>query len=354
VHTGSVHNGGTALAPQVTINVVATSDPGGNQVGSGSQALGDIAAGADAAYNVTVDLGTNPPNQWYVHLALDYQKSVVGVSQESIQRVGGTVTVTGTLKNFGHAAATNVTVTRTLLDAGGHVVASGQVSLGQVGPGHSVPVLGAGQALVLGRQLAAHEAVVSINLAGRLSTTLDVARQAAATVDAARISVLDSGTFTRGLGWMLEAAARLADEGAGPEEIARVVAAMKPRVRIFAILDTLEYLQRGGRIGRAAALAGTLLSVKPILEITDGEVRPLERVRTLTGAIRRLVETGVAVGEVERLAVMHGDAEAGARELERQLQPHVPRLTVEHGEIGSVLGVHAGPGVFGVAVLLAG
>jgi uncharacterized repeat protein (TIGR01451 family) len=139
VHTGSVHNGGTAIAPQVTINLVATSDPaGGNQVGSGSQALGDIAAGADAAYNVTVDLGTNPPNLWYVHLALDYQKATVGTSQESIQRVGGTVTVTGTLRNFGHSAANAVTVTRTLLDAGGHVLASGQVSLGQVRPGASL------------------------------------------------------------------------------------------------------------------------------------------------------------------------------------------------------------------------
>ncbi len=203
------------------------------------------------------------------------------------------------------------------------------------------------------RQLDGHEAVVSINLSGRLSTTLDVARQAAEAVDAGRVSVLDSGTFTRGLGWMLEAAAGLADAGAGPEDIARAVAEMRPRVRIVAILDTLEYLQRGGRIGRAAALAGTLLSVKPLLEITDGEVRPLERVRTLGGAIRRLVEIVVGMGDVERLAVMHGDAAASARELERQLQPHLPRLTIEHGEIGSVLRVHAGPGVFGVAVLLA-
>lgn len=202
------------------------------------------------------------------------------------------------------------------------------------------------------RQLEQHEAVVSIDLSGKLSTTLDVARQAAETVDAARISVLDSGTFTLALGWILEAAARLADAGAGPEEIAPVVEAMRPRVRIFAILDTLEYLQRGGRIGRAAALAGTLLSVKPILEITDGEVRPLERVRTVNSAIRRLVQIVVGVGPVERLAVMHGDAEPNAQELERQLQPHFPTLTIERGEIGSVLGAHAGPGVFGTAILL--
>jgi hypothetical protein len=139
IHTGSVHNGGTATAPKVTLNMVATSDPAsGNQVGSGSQTLGDIAAGADAAYNVTVDLGTNPPNVWYVHFALDYPKAIVNTGQESIKRVGGTVTVTGTLKNFGHSPADGVTVTRTLLDAGGHVVATGRTSLGQVRPGGSV------------------------------------------------------------------------------------------------------------------------------------------------------------------------------------------------------------------------
>jgi len=139
VHTGSVHNGGAATAPMVTINMVATSDPtGGSQVGGGSQALGDIAAGADVPYTVNVDLGTNPPSVWYVHAALDYPKAAVTTGQDTITRMGGTVTVTGTLNNLGRAPADGVAVTRTVLDSGGQVLATGRADLGQVKPGATV------------------------------------------------------------------------------------------------------------------------------------------------------------------------------------------------------------------------
>jgi DegV family protein with EDD domain len=203
------------------------------------------------------------------------------------------------------------------------------------------------------RQLAAHAQVVSIDLGAGFSATVNIARQAAEAVDPARITVIDSGTVTVCLGWMLEEAARLSGAGASVSDIATAVDRLRPRMRLFAILSTLEFLQRGGRIGRAASLAGTLLSVKPILEVRDGEVHPIERVRTLNAAIRRLVELVVKAGPLERLAVMHGAAEANAAELERQLQPHFPQLHIDHGEIGAVLGVHAGPGVFGAAMLLA-
>jgi DegV family protein with EDD domain len=119
------------------------------------------------------------------------------------------------------------------------------------------------------------------------------------------------------------------------------------------LLETLEFLQRGGRIGRAAALAGTLLSVKPILSVRDGEVAPVERVRTMNSALRRLVELVVAFGPAERLGVIDGDSATNAAEVARQLQAHYPELTVDRGELGPVVGTHGGPGVVGVAVLLA-
>ncbi len=203
------------------------------------------------------------------------------------------------------------------------------------------------------KQLASHAQVMSIDLGASFSSTINVARQAAEAVDPERIMVVDSGTVTVCLGWMLEEAARLAEAGASAAEIAAAVERLRPRLRLFAILSTLEFLQRGGRIGRAASLAGTLLNVKPILEVRDGEVRPIERVRTINGAIRRLVELVVNAGPVDRLAIMNGAAQTSAAELERQLQPHFPRLHIVHGEIGAVLGVHAGPGVFGAAMLLA-
>jgi DegV family protein with EDD domain len=202
------------------------------------------------------------------------------------------------------------------------------------------------------QQLERHDRVVCVTIAGKLSATYDVACQAAQAVDHTRIFVVDSGTATICLGWLAEKAAQLGEQGAEPTEIARTLENMASRMRIYAVLDTLEFLQRGGRIGRAQALAGTLLNVKPILLIKDGEVHPVERVRTLPGAMRRLVQIVSGLGSIERLAVMHGTAPDRAADLERQLHPHFPHLTIEHGETGTVIGTHAGPGSVAVPVFL--
>jgi fatty acid kinase fatty acid binding subunit len=203
-------------------------------------------------------------------------------------------------------------------------------------------------------QLERHDAVISVNLAARLSATHDVARQAAETVDPRRITVVDSGTVSICLGWLAEMAASLAQRGLEPTAIVERLEEARGRLRILVLLETLEFMQRGGRIGRAAALAGTLLSVKPILSIRDGEVAPVERVRTMKGALRRLVELVSAVGPLERLGVVDGDAAVNTAEVESQLRTHFPDLTIERGALGPVLGAHGGPGVVGVGMLLAG
>jgi DegV family protein with EDD domain len=204
------------------------------------------------------------------------------------------------------------------------------------------------------QQLKEHDAVVGVSLPSKLSGTLDVARRAAESVDPRRISIVDSGSVSIGQAWLVEAAASMGADGAEPGDIVQRLEQLKPRLRIFCVLETLEFLQRGGRIGRARALVGTLLSVKPILAVRDGEVHPVERVRTMAGAVRRMVELVVGLGSVERLCVIQGAAETHAQDIEHQLRARYPELTVEHGEIGPVLGTHAGPGVVGVGVLLAG
>ncbi|HEY3059427.1 MAG TPA: DegV family protein [Chloroflexota bacterium] len=198
-----------------------------------------------------------------------------------------------------------------------------------------------------------HDGVVSVNLAAKLSATYDVARRAAESVDPARVQVVDSGSVSIGISWLVELAARLAEEGKELAEIVQQVEEARPRLRILALVETLEFLQRGGRIGRAAALAGTLLSVKPILSVRDGEVAPVERVRTMNSALRRLVELVVAMGPVERIGVIDGDAGPNAAEAARQLQEKFAELTIDRGELGPVVGTHGGPGLVGVAVLLA-
>jgi len=202
-------------------------------------------------------------------------------------------------------------------------------------------------------QLKTHDALISVNLASKLSATYDVARKAAESVDPQRISVVDSGSVSVCLGWLAEMAATLAQQSATPAKIVKELEDTRGRLRILALVETLEFLQRGGRIGRAAAMVGTLLSVKPILSVRDGEVAPVERVRTMNGALRRLVELALALGAVERLGVVDSDSEANATEVERQLRAHYPDLTIDRGELGPVVGTHGGPGVVGVGVLLA-
>ena len=202
-------------------------------------------------------------------------------------------------------------------------------------------------------QLKQHDAVISVNLAARLSGTYEVARRAAESVDPRRISVVDSGSVSVCLGWLAELAANLTRGGLALKDIVERVEEARGRLRILALLETLDFLQRGGRIGRAAALAGTLLNVKPILSVRDGEVAPVERVRTMNGALRRLVDLVVAQGPLERLAVIDADAAANAAEVEKQLRTRYPDLTVERGELGPVVGTHGGPGLVGVGILLA-
>jgi DegV family protein with EDD domain len=202
------------------------------------------------------------------------------------------------------------------------------------------------------RQLSDHGSVISINLAAKLSATYDVARRAAESIDPEHIRVVDSTSVSVGMGWLAEMAATLGRQGVDLPTIVERLEEAKTRLRIFAVVETLEFLQRGGRIGRAAALAGTLLSVKPILSVRDGEVAPLERVRTMGGALRRIVELVKASGPIERLGVVEADAAANAAEVERMLRDHYPDLTIDRGELGPVVGTHGGPGVIGVGVLL--
>jgi DegV family protein with EDD domain len=219
-------------------------------------------------------------------------------------------------------------------------------------PKTGAPSLGAFET-VFREQLKQHEAVISINLAATLSGTYDVARRAAESVDPQHIWVLDSGSVSIGIGWLAEIALGLAADGVAPAEIVRQVEEARGRLRILALLETLTFLQRGGRIGRAAALAGTLLNVKPILSVREGDVAPVERVRTMNGALRRLVDLVAAQGPVERLGVIHADSPANAQQVEALLKARFPELSIDRGELGPVVGTHGGPGVIGVGILLA-
>jgi DegV family protein with EDD domain len=126
-----------------------------------------------------------------------------------------------------------------------------------------------------------------------------------------------------------------------------------PKARILCAIDTMTYLERGGRIGKARALLGSLLNVKPLITLRDGEVVPLGRARGRPQMLDRLVEMLRRDGQITRLAVLHGEAAGEAEHLRARLAGDYPELDVIVSEIGPVLATHTGPGVIGITYLTA-
>lgn len=191
--------------------------------------------------------------------------------------------------------------------------------------------------------------ILSIHLTGALSGTLNTARLAAKNITNAKIELIDSQQVTMALGWLVILAARAAREGYSFTEIKTLVEDALPRLHLIAMLDTLEYVRRGGRLGKGAALLGTLLNVKPLLAFTHNELIPLENVRTQARALERMKEILCGSGPIEELAVIHAAAEQPARKLKQSLAMTFPEDQILLTETGPVLGAHAGPGAVGIA-----
>jgi DegV family protein with EDD domain len=195
--------------------------------------------------------------------------------------------------------------------------------------------------------------IVSIHLSAELSGTWDAARIAASQVGEHLVSVVDSRSAAMGLGFAVLAAARAAADGADATTVAAVAQDTAAATRTFFVVDTLEYLRRGGRIGSAAAILGSALSVKPVLHVLDGRVVLLEKVRTSARALARLVQRAVeAAGDGPvAVAVHHLAASEKADRLAAELRERLPQLRELHvSELGAAIGAHVGPGAVGVVV----
>lgn len=207
-------------------------------------------------------------------------------------------------------------------------------------------------AAVYAELLGGADSVISLHVASRLSKTHESAVMAAREVAPGRISVVDSGTISGPLGMLVLRVATLARQGATLEDCVNLASDIVPRLRLFIVLDTLEYLRRGGRIGRIRSMAASLLSIKPIIQLVDGEFIPIERTRARGAAIRRLVMLLEDLGSLEEVGVLYGDDPAPANQLAFQIEEKLPRTLVTVGRTGPACGAHAGPGVFGVAAWL--
>jgi DegV family protein with EDD domain len=207
-----------------------------------------------------------------------------------------------------------------------------------------------GDFLATYEELADYERIFSIHVASSLSGTFQSAQTAAQELGD-KVRTIDSGTASAGIAMLGFAIQRRLDRGTTDEEIDALVEHYRRDARLLFTVDTLEFLQRGGRIGRAAAMAGQLLSVKPILTIRDGEVVPLKRVRGNQKAMQEFVKQfteGSRDSPALRVGIAHADAPERAEQLRKMVRGERPHAQIELvTTLGAVVGTHAGPGTVG-------
>jgi DegV family protein with EDD domain len=197
------------------------------------------------------------------------------------------------------------------------------------------------------------DAIISVHVAGNLSATLDAARLGSADLDFP-VSLIDSRTASMACGLLAIMAAKAAKGGARLAEIEAMLNDAIPRTITYGVFSTLEYLQRGGRIGRAQAFLGSVLRLSPILAIRLGEIVPVARVRTRSKAMDRLVEILLAAGVPEEMSVMRTTDPEDAEDLARRLSPLYPPERMYRASIGPAMATYVGPDAVGAAVVWKG
>jgi len=195
--------------------------------------------------------------------------------------------------------------------------------------------------------------IFSLHASAKLSGTLESAnrakREAPINFD---VRVVDSQSLSLGLGFLVMTIAEMAEAGASLDALETEISRLIPKVRIYGVLDTLHYLEKGGRIGKVSSFLGSILQVKPIISIKNGEVMPVERNRSKTKSMERLVEIVAAEGDMVKVGVIHADAEAEAKELAKRLKSVYPGRNIPVVQTGTIIGTHSGPGLVGICGIL--
>jgi DegV family protein with EDD domain len=195
--------------------------------------------------------------------------------------------------------------------------------------------------------------VLSIHISNLLSKTVQTARMGADTLlGRCTIVVVDSMTTSMGLGILVKTAAQAANEGADLEEIVRLVRGMMPHIYLVFYVETMDFLERSGRIGKAQAILGTMLNIKPILFMEDGDIIPLEKVKTTEKAIEKLFEFVTEFDNLEQTAIIQRNKQPNkeARNLKERLEQSFPKMNFPVIQYGADLATRIGPNALGVVV----
>ena len=195
--------------------------------------------------------------------------------------------------------------------------------------------------------------IISVHIDGQSSATCQVARIASQAVkDLVKVHVYDSKAVTMGIGFLALEAARAAKEGLKADEIICKLDSIRKRIRTFVAVPTLKYLAKSGRVRKGQAILASILSIKPILEIGDGEIGVAEHVRSFTKAVTRTLELAQrSVGNLPSMvAIMHTNAPELAQAFAEKVRAKINVKELLIGEAGPILGVHSGPGVVGIVL----
>ena len=195
------------------------------------------------------------------------------------------------------------------------------------------------------------ESIVAIFVSQALSGTIQSAHLGAEAMGEYPIEIVDSRSVSLGLGLMVTAAARYAAEGHDYQEVAAYVRTLVPRMRVLFVVDTLEYLHKGGRIGGAKRLLGSVLSIKPVLGLEDGQIEPQAQIRTKKKAIQHMLD--VVLGEMKQkknvhAGVIHARAPEDADYVVEQVRAGANPVELYINELTPVIGANVGPGVVGM------
>ena len=193
--------------------------------------------------------------------------------------------------------------------------------------------------------------VISIHAASQLTTIINVARQAAKEFPD-KVTCIDSGSLSLGLGFQALAAAEESETSL--RSALDAIASTRKRLQVSAALDTMEYLRRSGRVPGTVAMLGGLLSIKPMIELIDGNVKPIGAVRTTKQANERILNFLLGLGEMERLAILHTNSESRAKHLLNELMSRVRKSIpreILFVNVTAVIGTHLGPNGLGFAAV---
>jgi len=203
---------------------------------------------------------------------------------------------------------------------------------------------------VYGKFVENGESIISIHISSAMSGTYQSAKLAAATFEEADIKVIDSRYVSTALGLAVLEAARAAREGRSRDEILELIYSILNKIEVYFFVDTLKHLEHGGRIGKATAFLGTVLNIKPVCTIKDGEVYPVEKVRGRKRALERLLQLAEerSAGKKIRCSLVHGNDPDTLEKLKAEAKKRLNIDEMVCSQLGAVVGTHAGPGVLGI------